>query len=291
MIQRAFILGNPTGYYVHDLLEHAPAEITVQVIDYPSLQSLLAIGRPEVCSAGDFDVNQIEPSDLILVRSMGQGALEPIVFRMDCLAALEQMGCTVLNPPKALEWAIDKYASLSKLVRAEMPILPTHVSQTAALARQGFSELGDSVVIKPIFGGEGRGLMKVSDPDHADRIFRSLETMGSVIYQQQFLPNARDIRVLIIGQQNWAVERVGSDWRRNTARGANPISISAEDRWLELAKMATNTLGLAMAGVDLLIDQDDQVFILEVNGVPGWRGIEAVYDVSIAEKIWKLAME
>lgn len=288
LVRRAFILGNNFGYYVQALLQHVPAGFQAEVIGFSDLQSTLATDGETFSIRTESGFKSLTSEDVILVRSMGRGSLESIVFRMDCLSAVEQMGCKILNPPKSLEWAIDKYASLSQLVRAGLPILSTHVSQTTDQALIGFQNLGGDVVIKPIFGGEGRGLMRVADEDHAERVFRSMETLDSVIYQQRFLPNARDIRVLIVGDRHWAVQRVGSDWRKNTSRGAKPALVDLRPQWLDLAMRGTSTLGLSIAGVDLLVDSDNQPYILEINGVPGWRGIEAIHSVCIASEIWKL---
>ena len=59
--------------------------------------------------------------------------------------------------------------------------------------------LGGDVVVKPLFGAEGRGIVRVSDPDLAFRTFRTLERIQSVLYLQQFIEHKGfDVRILVL---------------------------------------------------------------------------------------------
>lgn len=286
-MKRAFLLGNPSGRYVQRLLENAPAGISAAVLQYEELQALLA---PLTLNGIQFGQG-LYAEDVILVRSMGRGNLENIVFRMDCLTAMEACGTRVINPAKSLEWAIDKFASLFRLQQAGLPVPPTHVAQTLPQAMEGFANLGGDVVVKPIFGSEGRGLIRVADGDHAARVFKSLADLQQVIYQQKFLgAMCRDVRILHVGPEKWAMERTGPDWRKNVARGGiGGLYRPTSHEW-ELAQKAMTALGLEIGGVDLLTDEEGKTYLLEVNGVPGWSGIERACSVNIAERIWAYAL-
>lgn len=286
MNQRAWVLGSPTGQYVQQLAAAAPVGWTVDLLQYEMLEATLAPGNPSMKN------HLVYADDLILVRSMGRGNLESIVFRMDCLAAMESQGTRILNPPKALEWSIDKFASLQRLAHVGLPIPLTHVSQTCDAAIRGFHQLHGDVVVKPIFGSEGRGLIHVADEDHAERVFRSLEEMERVIYQQAFLGTGwRDIRILIVGDDWWAIERTGGDWRKNLARGAMANVYTPSRAEQDIAFRAAGTLSLPVAGVDLMLGPEGQTLVLEVNGIPGWAGIESTHPVAIADRIWRLAQQ
>jgi len=293
---RAIILGDPQGDYVRRLFSAAPRHWQVSLAPFTDLATQLLWPRSVPGTGPQAPRERIEVAggtlqagDVVIVRSMSRGTLESIVFRMDVLATLEQQGVLVYNPAKSLELAIDKYLSLSRLAAAGYPVPPTHVSQTADQALVGFQQLGGDVVVKPLFGSEGRGLIRVSDPDHAARVFHSLATLDSVIYQQQFIPHGgTDIRVLVIGQKLWAIERQQSqDWRTNLARGGqgHPLSLSSDRQ--QLALQACRSLGLFCAGVDLVYDPTTgQDYVLEVNGIPGWNGVAQAHKADIAAEIW-----
>lgn len=301
MPPRAIVLGDPQGEYVRQLLAAAPRNWQVTVAPFTDLAAHLkatplspGIGAPQRSSASPPEQVQIggmplQPGDAVIVRSMSRGTLESIVFRMDVLASLEHLGVLVYNPAKSLELAIDKYLTLSRLAAAGHPVPPTHVSQSVEQALSGFQILGGDVVVKPLFGSEGRGLMRVSDPDHAARVFQSLVALDSVIYQQKFIPHGgRDIRVLVIGPDGWAIERRQTqDWRTNLARGAQALPLVLSPQRQQLAIEACRSLGLFSAGVDLVHDPTTgQDYVLEVNGIPGWNGVASTHKVNLAEAIW-----
>src|SRR5439155_23608266 len=142
---------------------------------------------------------------------------------MNALARLEAAGTLVVNPPKAIECAVDKYLALAKLAAAGLRIPRTAVCQTPEDALGAFAELGGDVVVKPLFGSEGRGIARLVDEALALRAFKLLAELRAVIYLQEFVPHEGfDYRVLLIGgERALAMRRRNAlDWRTNVARGA-----------------------------------------------------------------------
>jgi RimK family alpha-L-glutamate ligase len=294
MNRQAIILGDPHGRYVTRLMNSAPPGIDPVVAEFSSLESILGGSNPvepEKISVGG---TTLQSGDLVLVRSMSRGTLESIVFRMDALAALERQGVLVYNPARSLELAIDKYVTLSRLAGAGFSVPATHVSETWATALEAFVRLGGDVVVKPVFGSEGRGLIRVCDIDHANRVFRSLEALGSVIYQQAFIRHGgRDYRVLLINDRSWIIERQrDDDWRTNVTLGASCRKAVLPPKMLELAFDVARHLGLYHAGIDLVRDErTGEYFVLEANGVPGWEGVAQAYGQNIETEIWHDAIQ
>src|SRR5207249_6795759 len=134
----------------------------------------------------------LNPLDLtefnaVIIRTMPPGSLEQVVYRMDVLARLEGAGVVVLNSAKSVECAVDKYLTTARLEAAGLPVPATVVCENSEDALAAFERLGSDVVVKPIFGSEGRGILRVSDPDLALRTFRTLERLQAVLYLQQFV--------------------------------------------------------------------------------------------------------
>jgi RimK family alpha-L-glutamate ligase len=145
------------------------------------------------------------------------------------------------------------------------------------------------VILKPIFGSMGHGLVRLSDPDAAFRVLRSLEQIRPVFYLQRAVNHGgRDIRVFVVGGrvigaiERWAPD---GDWRTNVARGgsARPFALSVE--WARLAIRAAAAVGADYAGVDLLPSDEDGVFVLEVNAIPGWQGLQRATGIDVAAAI------
>ena len=122
--------------------------------------------------AGELDLTA---ADGVLVRMMPPGSLEQVVFRMDALHRVAAAGVPVLNPPRAVEAAVDKYLTLALLEAAGLPVPPTWAGQGVTDALTAFDALGGDVVVKPLFGSEGRGLIRISDKELAWRTFHALE--------------------------------------------------------------------------------------------------------------------
>jgi len=227
-------------------------------------------------------------ADAVLARIIPNGSLEQIVYRVDALHWLEDRGITVMNSPRAIERTVDKFYTTALLREAGLPTPDTVVCEDVSEAVAAVAAMGDAV-IKPIFGSMGHGMVRVSDPDVAFRIARSLELARSVFYVQRVIDHGgRDIRAFVVGSQViGAIERIApaGDWRTNVARGgaARPITLPAG--WDHLAIAAAGAVGADYAGVDLIPAADGRVFVVEVNGIPGWQGLQQATGIDVAAAI------
>jgi ribosomal protein S6--L-glutamate ligase len=213
---------------------------------------------------------------------------------MDVLGRAESAGLTILNPPRCLEAAIDKYLTTARLAGAGLPVPATVVCQDAEAALEAFERLGGDVVVKPLFGSEGRGMVRVSDPDMAWRTFRTLERTGAVLYLQQMIHHPGwDLRVFVVGGRVLTAMRryARRGWRTNVAQGGRAEKTTIGEREEAMALRAAAALGAMAAGIDLLPGPDGAWYVLEVNAVPGWRALAPVTGVDVAGALVRLAVE
>ncbi len=226
----------------------------------------------------------LDGCDAVIVRGIPRGSLEQVIFRVDALHALEARAVTCVNSPRALERTIDKFLASALLARAGVPTPRTIACERVDDALAGFEELGGDVIVKPLFGSMGAGMTRVEDADVAYRVFHALELDRAVYYLQETLPHdGTDVRALVVGGRVLAaIERVGSGWRANLARGAaaRPTRLSAEQERLCLE--AAEVLGVDYAGVDLLPAAGGGEYVLELNGIPGWRGLQEATGAEVA---------
>jgi ribosomal protein S6--L-glutamate ligase len=272
---RIALLSGGDGWHVRDL-KRAAQQLghQAEVVDFRRVRS--GIAAPFGPLAG---------VDIVLVRTMPPGSLEQVVFRMDVLHRLQAGGTAVVNPPSALEASIDKYLASARLEAAGLPVPPTIVCQHADDALEAFAQLGGDVIVKPLFGSEGRGMVRASDPEMAWRTFRTLERLQSVMYLQQVIAHPGwDLRVFVLGGRVLTAmrRRANGGWRTNVAQGGKgeAVSLTAEKERLALAAAAA--VGALVAGVDLLPGPNGQWYVLEVNAVPGWRALAPVTGVDVA---------
>ena len=271
------LLSSGTGWHVRDLMRAAGSHgHSAEPIDFRRVSAAL----PSATSLDGFDA--------IIVRTMPPGSLEQVVFRMDVLHRLEETGRRVLNPPRALEICVDKYLASARLDAAGLPTPPTIVCQEAETAIIAFHQLGGDVVVKPLFGSEGRGMIRVSDEEIAWRTFRTLERLHTVLYVQRFIHHPGwDVRAFVMnGRVLTAMRRYAqNDWRTNVAQGGRtePVTLTAEEERLALA--AAQAVGTHVAGIDLLPRTNGGYYVLEVNAVPGWRALALTTGIDVATEI------
>jgi ribosomal protein S6--L-glutamate ligase len=269
------LLAGGDGWHVRDL-RRAASDLgyTGELLDFRRARAGVGVAFD---SFADFDA--------IVVRTMPPGSLEQVVFRMDVLHRARARGVRVLNSPAALEACVDKYLATAKLAAAGLPVPPTLVCEHADAAMEAFVALGGDVVVKPLFGAEGRGMMRIADPDLAWRTFRTLERLQSVLYLQQYVSHPGwDLRAFILAGGVVAAMRrhANGGWRTNVAQGGRAEKVRLTPEQERLALRAAQTVGAVAAGVDLLPGPEGRWFVLEVNAVPGWRALAPVAGMDIA---------
>ncbi len=278
------VLGNEGSWYVADLTRAADSRgHRATRIDFPQIVASVGINRPSVCSE-NVDLTQF---DAVIVRTMPPGTLEQVVFRMDALAQLAA-DAYVLNSPKTIECAVDKYLTTSRLAEAGLPVPATIVCEDVDAAMLALEALGGDVVVKPIFGSEGRGICRVSDPDLAIRTFRTLARLGAVLYLQRYVDHpGYDVRVMVLDDAviGGMIRRNPTDFRTNVARQGTVEGHDPTDRECEWALRAAQAVGATFAGVDILYDRTGTGWVIEVNAVPGWRAFAKATEIDVAARV------
>ncbi|MBI2993032.1 MAG: RimK family alpha-L-glutamate ligase [Gammaproteobacteria bacterium] len=222
-----------------------------------------------------------------MVRAVPDGTFEEVSFRLDILHALGDLGCVVYNPARAIERTVDKAMTSQLLGRFDIPTPPYWVCESEDAARAiaaGEMRAGHRLVQKPLFGNCGRGLLLVDAPDRLP----PREQVEGIYYLQRFVeqpgPGGRDWRVFVIsGQAVAAMERVSGNWITNRARGGQCLPAVLTEELRDLAERSAAATGTFYTGVDIIRDADGRYLVLEVNGVPAWRGLQSVHPVDIAE--------
>ena len=279
------ILSTRTGWHTDELCRALQERgHTGRVLPYEGLVARLGRGGSAAGTLWNGDT-AIFDADAVLARIIPNGSLEQIIYRVDALHWLETRGMFVMNGPRAIERSVDKFYTNALLQEAGLPTPETVVCEGTADAMDAVRAMGD-VIIKPLFGSMGHGMIRVSNVDVAFRVLRSLEQTRAVFYVQQVIDHGGcDVRVFVVGGRVvGAIERRAPDgeWRTNVARGASARSFELTPAWEQLALRAAAAVGADYAGVDLLPSRDGRVFVLEVNGIPGWKGLQQATGLDVA---------
>jgi len=245
-----------------------------------------------------FDANLKDTElDAILVRDVGISfALEQISFKFDLLRLFETANIPVMNSPTAIQNAANKFFSFYLFKLACLPIPCTTVTSELEVALRTIEKF-EIVVVKPIFGSQGEGIIKLesSQPESelATKLAELLKERG-VLYLQEFVPNpGRDIRVFVVGEEAlgaiYRVPRSGS-FVSNLSQGGTPLKCELTGEMEELAISAAKAVGADFAGVDL-IEGEEGLFLLEVNATPSGKGIKLACGIDVTGRIVDLLFE
>lgn len=279
------ILSARTGWQTDELCRALDARGHIGcVLPYEGLIARLGRGTGGLAS----ERTSLLDADAVLARIIPSGTLEQIIYRVDALHWIEERGIPVLNSPRAIERCVDKFYTTALLEQAGLPVPETVVCERGADVLTAVREMGDAIV-KPIFGSLGHGMVRVTDPDVALRVVEPLEQIGGIFYVQRTIDHGgRDIRAFVVGGRViGAIERTAQpgDWRTNVSRGGSVRALELPPDWADLAVRATVAVGADYAGVDLLPSREGEVYVLEVNGIPGWKGLHQATEVDVAGAI------
>jgi tetrahydromethanopterin:alpha-L-glutamate ligase len=246
-------------------------------------------------STSDFSIFNADLKDLeldaIIVRDVGISfALEQISFKFDLLRQFENSNIPVLNSPTSIQNAANKFFSFYLFKLAHLPIPRTVITSELEVAMKTIKKFG-FVVTKPIFGSQGKGIMKLenSQPESelASKLAELLKERG-VLYLQEFVLNpGRDIRVFVVGEEALgAIYRIprSDSFVSNLSQGGTPVKCELTEEMEKLAIRAAKAVGADFAGVDL-IEGEEGLRLLEVNATPSGKGIKLACGVDVTERI------
>jgi len=251
-------------------------------------------------STSDFSIFHADLKDLdldaILVRDIGiSSSLETISFKFDLLRQFEN-SIVVMNHPTAIQNAANKFFSFYLFKLAHLPIPPTVITSELKVAMKTIEKIG-IVVVKPIFGSQGKGIIKLESSQQESELASKLAALlkeRGVLYLQEFvLSPGRDIRVFVVGEEAlgaiYRVPRSGS-FVSNLSQGATPLKCELTEEMRKLAISATKAVGADFAGVDL-IEGKEGLSLLEVNATPSGKGVKLACGIDVTERIIALLFE
>lgn len=148
---------------------------------------------------------------------------------------------------------------------------------------------GAPVVLKLLEGTQGLGVVLAENQNAAQSVLEAFNGLKARVIVQEFIREAKgaDIRAFVVdGEVVGSMKRQGKEgeFRSNLHRGGYAMQIELSDEERDTAIRAAQTVGLGVAGVDLLQSERGPL-VLEVNSSPGLEGIERATGVDIAGKI------
>jgi len=274
---------NPKLYSTRRLVEAAKVRgHEVRVIDHTRCYMNITSSSPMVHYKGE----NLEGFDAVIPR-IGASVT---FYGTAVLRQFEMMGVYPINESVAISRSRDKLRSLQLLSRKGLGLPVTDFARHPDEVGDLIKMVGGApLVIKLLEGTQGIGVVLAETKSAASSVIEAFMGLETNILIQEFIKEAggADIRCLVVdGKVVAAMKRQGADgeFRSNLHRGgtAQVVKITPKER--ATAIKAAATMGLNVAGVDLLRAERGPV-IMEVNSSPGLEGIEGATGKDIAGMI------
>lgn len=232
--------------------------------------------------------DQLPP--IAFVRGVPGGSLQQVIARLDILHALEVLGGKVYNDGRAVERTVDKAMTSFLLHQHRVSTPGTWVCESRHVA-QAFIERESTqapLVIKPLFGSQGQGVRLIKQGDAFPVPMERY--VDGLYYLQTYIDSGEgawhDHRVFVInGKAVAAMVRHGASWVNNVALGGRCEAIAYDGELGALAEAASRAVDINYCGVDIIRDAQGKLYVLEVNSIPAWKGLQAVTELDIAQAL------
>lgn len=238
----------------------------------------------------------------VFVRGVSGGSLQQVITRLNILHMLERLGVMVYNAPRAIERTVDKAMTSFLLSQHYVNTPQTWVCESRQLIEKIRAQFPQTTfVLKPLFGSQGIGVRLLVPNDVLP--VPMAQFVEGVYYLQAFISSKNcssnklgasihsanksyDFRVFVIGGRVIAaMRRSGQDWIHNVAAGAICEAIAPSAALSDIALAAAKAVDIHYCGVDVIEASDGRLYVLEVNSIPAWRGLQGVAEVDIATSL------
>ena len=224
--------------------------------------------------------------DNIIVRFIPGGTLEEIVFYLNILKILESMNVRVVNNASSIESTVDKLYTSYLLNHNNINCPKTYVMRGQEAASKFISNYHyeSKLIYKPLFGSQGDNIRLIDGSSDLDK----LDNQTNIYYFQEYLENRPnyDYRVLVINNNNnikyFYMTRYGDTFVNNFSKGAKCVRENLNKEVIELAIKSSKLLNIDFCGVDI-IEHNQKYYVIEVNSIPAWKGLQKVESANISE--------
>ena len=236
--------------------------------------------------------NDFDFGDVVLERCVSY-------FRgLHFTACLEFLDIPVINKFAVANNCGNKMITSILLKKHNVPTPKTYFSFSSETALESLEKIGYPMVIKPVVGSWGRGVMALKDRDTADAIIEVRELndgpLDRIYYLQEMVKRPpRDIRVISVGDQIVAAmyrTSTGS-FKTNIALGAEPVPCEITRELEDISLKASRAVGGGILGVDLMEDETRGLVVHEVNNTVEFKGLAKVAKKNIPKEIIDFAVK
>jgi ribosomal protein S6--L-glutamate ligase len=223
--------------------------------------------------------------DVLIPRA---SILNNVDIRLSVVKQFQQMGVPVVNDYMSIARAKNKVRTQQILHSLGLPTPHTVVIHDKSVLNAAIDAVGGApVILKDPFGSYGSGVVIAESKRAARSVLDAMATPILMVQEYISESGGKDTRVFVVGSKVIAaMERSAQaeEFRSNVELGGETRPVEVSDRYAQIAIASTKALGLEVSGVDI-IETKKGPAVLEVNGNPGFKALEAATGVNVAEAI------
>ena len=239
----------------------------------------------------DSKKNDFDLGDVVLERCVSY-------FRgLHFTASLEFMDIPVLNEFQVANICGNKMFMTLLLKKNNIPTPKTYFSFSSESAAENLEKVGFPLVIKPVIGSWGRGVMPLKDKDAMEAVFEIRDITDSphdrIYYLQELIKRPpRDIRVITVGDDPVAAmyRKSSGGFKTNIALGADPEFCEITKEMEDMAAKASRAMGGGILGIDMMEDEVNGLVVHEVNNTVEFKGLARVAQRNIPKEMVEFAL-
>jgi len=207
----------------------------------------------------------------------------------------ERIGVPTINSSESIDAVKDKFYTQQILAQHNLPIPKTIFVRNPVDINNIDTHIGFPCILKVLNGSQGKGVFLAKTKEALQNYLDIIESTNgkSNFIIQEFMQDSygKDVRVYVIGGRViGAMKRQSSnelDFRANISNGGVGELFKVTEEMELISLEATKSVGLDIAGIDLLFDKDDGWKICEINSNPGFRGFEKATEIDVASKLMR----
>jgi len=227
----------------------------------------------------------------IFVRYIPGGSLEEVITNLNILKIFSLNKANIINTAEQIESTVDK--SMTSLIlknnniRTPNSYIIRNYKDAIKFVRNHKKET--PLIYKPLFGSQGKNILKITKSSDISKINND----SSIYYFQDFLPTtpSHDYRVLVIQHGNiyktYSMKRYGKNYINNFSQGAVCKTVKTNHELNDIAIRSAKALNIKFCGVDI-IKHNNQFYVIEVNSIPAWKGMQSLINDNISDEIVKI---
>jgi len=212
-------------------------------------------------------------------------------------SSLEFLDIPVLNKFEVANICGNKMFMTLQLKKNNIPTPKTYFSFSSESAAENLEKVGFPLVIKPVIGSWGRGVMPLKDKDTMEAVFEIRDITDSphdrIYYLQELIKRPpRDIRVITVGDEPIAAmyRKSSGGFKTNVALGAEPELCEITKEMEDLAVKSSKAMGGGILGIDMMEDDERGLIVHEVNNTVEFKGLAKVAQRNIPKEMIEFAL-